>query len=183
MQATVSARRRAAMHPLNLNSGAMLKSMFRDATGDAKSHDEVCARVVSVVASLSRNCGQVGFVSAIIGSDGPEFVDRNIAILACYTDYFRSNANYPVISAADVFHKELLDQYRTVPNTSDGWFGFWRRVLGSGVSDLFMTPRWQASRGAWDEYDFASASKIRIHHHHDNPELVKIMNLHRKQSS
>ncbi|MDE1865393.1 MAG: hypothetical protein KGH94_02005 [Candidatus Micrarchaeota archaeon] len=168
-----------AVHPLNFHSGAVLKAMFRGATRGANSYDGVCAGVMGVVASLSRNCGQVGFVSAIIGSDGPQLVDRNMAILADYTDRFRNSTSYPVISAADVFHMELLDQYRSVPNSANGWFGFWRKVLGSGVSDLFMTPRWTESAGAMDEHEFARETKIRIHYRESDPELVRILARHR----
>ena len=41
---------------------------------------------------------------------------------------------------------------------------FWKMILKSGhITDIFMTPRWEISRGAKVEYITAKKLKIKIH--------------------
>lgn len=42
---------------------------------------------------------------------------------------------------------------------------FWREIFKSGhVTDVFMTPRWEKSKGAVDEYKTAQKIGLTIHY-------------------
>ncbi len=164
------------MHHLNTHSGEELKSMLRAATGRAGTYAQVRDAVCEVVGFVASRERGITFVSGLISSDGPGLVDRNILVLSDFTDHIRRVSVVPVVSAADVFHKHLLDKYRD--QSKDDWFRFWRRVLDSGVSLLMMTPRWHLSTGAKDEHEFAVARKIKVEYRHDDPELLKILHRH-----
>lgn len=162
-------------HPLNGNSGEALKEMFRRETDGAKNLEGVRTGVCSVVRFVA-NQGRIAFASGIISGDGPQFIDRNMAILAAYTDHLRRDSTIPVTSATDIFHKELLDKHRN--HTKEEWAGFWRSVLRSGVTRLIMTPRWHLSYGAIDEHDFAKERKMEIEYRYADPPLVGILRGH-----
>lgn len=163
-------------HHLNAHSGEALKRMFNEATGRARSHMEVCAGVCEVVNFVSNREGKFAFVSGIISSEGPEFIKRNMAVLADFTDHVRGSSAAPTMSASDVFHEGLLGRYRDAG--IEGWVIFWRKVIASGVGTLIMTPRWESSYGARDEHGFALKSRITVEYKHEDPELLAILRKH-----
>lgn len=164
-------------HRLNLNSGKELKALFRTATAPAESFLEIHCAVCKVVATVAKREKGFGFVAGVISSDGPQFIDRNMAILEDYTNHIRAGSQTPVMSACDVFHKALLDKYRRARNREE-WALFWRGVLSSGITTLNMTPRWMSSYGAKDEHACAENLNIRIWYRDHDPELVEILRGH-----
>ena len=108
---------------------------------------------------------QIGYVAAIITSDGEEKVGENIARLQRYTEHVRKTQNYPVFSATDVFTEELYERLFAAGFKNDDWIVFWREVLGKDfVTDIFMTPRWEQSTGASDEYQTAKRTGKNLHY-------------------
>jgi hypothetical protein len=166
----------ARTHHLNAHSGEALKRMFNEATARARSHGEVCAGVCEVVNFVSSKEGKFAFVSGMISAEGPEFVHRNMAVLADFTDQVRMGSAAPVMSASDVFHESLLGRYRDVGK--EGWAIFWRKVLASGVGTLIMTPRWESSFEAKDEHGFALKNRITVEYRHGDPVLLGILRKH-----
>lgn len=160
-------------HHLNAHSGEVLKNMFKSETSRAKGHMEVCNAVCNVVNIIASSEMKFAFVSGIISGDGPQHIDRNMAILESFTNHLRDDFSIPVMSATDVFHRDLLDQYRTEGKPQ--WAVFWRKVLKSGVGTLVMTPRWEASFGAIDEHKFALDYGIKIDYRHGDPALLEIL--------
>lgn len=111
------------------------------------------------------NDPRMGYVSGIITSDGPEHQDRNIRILAEYTDRIRGLHPFPIFSATDVFNDEVFDRINATSLPVQSWFDFWRDVLNSGyVTDIFMTPRWEKSSGARDELETAEKLGLKVHY-------------------
>lgn len=74
-----------------------------------------------------------------------------------------------MFSAIDVFSSEIYERLaewklpfneREVKARS-----FWRKILKSGhVTDIFMTPRWEKSKGATDEHKTAKEIGLKIHY-------------------
>lgn len=111
---------------------------------------------------------KIGYVSGLISSEGPQHIERNMRRLEAYTELVRKQYGFPVFSATDVFgngrfgqieefyfEKELREQH---------FIGFWRAVLGSGhITDVMMTPRWEISAGAKEEFAIAQEKEMKIH--------------------
>ncbi len=163
-------------HHFNAHGGEALKAMFRSGTDRARGLTGVCSAVCEVVRFVVSREGKFTFVSGLISADGPQFIDRNMAVLTDFTDHIRKDSTAPVMSATDVFHRSLLDLYRT--ESRDGWAVFWRKVLRSGISTLIMTPRWEDSYGAKDEHGFALQTGIQIEYRQYSPELLEILKSH-----
>lgn len=52
---------------------------------------------------------------------------------------------------------------------------FWRDILESGhVTDIFMTPRWEQSKGAIDEHEAAKQLGIKIHYMNNSKDRQKL---------
>lgn len=111
---------------------------------------------------------RIGYVSGIVSSDGVEKIPENMRILHAHTLRIRQVQSFPVFSAADLFSQELLLSLpeMQLPHAEHKhlFIGFWRDVLSAGyVTDVFLTPRWENSEGARDEYRIAQKIGLRIH--------------------
>lgn len=142
-----------------------MKKEFVLALGEVKSLDEVRDALERVFAKVKngRN-SRLGYVSGIITSDGPNFIQQNLTKLDRYTDFLRQQQDFPVFSARDIFSDELFTRLNAYHLPPKDWEKFWREILSFGhVTDVFMTPRWESSRGATDEYDTAKKLGLRLH--------------------
>ncbi len=116
-----------------------------------------------------RGLTKFGYVSGIISSDGDDKAERNIAILAEHTEKIRYTSNFPIFSATDIFTKVLYEKLEETKKPRDereaAFRTFWGEVLEMGkITDIFMTPRWEASGGAKDEHKTAQRLGITIHY-------------------
>ena len=146
---------------------------FRRAIDGTETLDEVCAAVCGVVRMVAGRGSRVGFVSGVISSDGPQLVMRNLDLLRAYTGVIGSSVDYPVFCAANVFDEKLRGRYSGTAKPE--WWTFWRKVLGSGISDFFTTPRWGLSRGGDDEHTFVKYRKVELHYLEEDPQLLDIL--------
>lgn len=124
-------------------------------------------RVFSNVEHTTPN-KHLGYVSGIISSDGPQYVKRNMQTLHTYTESLRTHSEFPIFSAVDVFgngmHEKMEEITFEYKLREKHFITFWREVLESGhITDIFMTPRWDKSQGAIDEYNTAQKLGITIH--------------------
>jgi hypothetical protein len=130
---------------------------------------EVQQNLITLFAKLHAEHKRIGYVAGILFSDGPEFFDRNVKILEDHTTRIRSEQSFPIFSSIDVFYDD--DFYNRLPETTlpydqrrKVFFDFWRAIVGCGyVTDIFMTPRWEKSEGARDEYETAKKHNLKIH--------------------
>jgi len=98
---------------------------------------------------------RIGYVSGVVTSDGPAEIPNNIRRLSSFTDRTRKKYPFPIFSATDVFDDKLFRRLDAAGFVNDDWIAFWKEVLGAEekfVTDMFMTPRWEKSRGATDEH-------------------------------
>lgn len=112
---------------------------------------------------------RVGYVAGIVTSDGEDHMQRNIDRLAALTEKLRIKVSFPIFSSVDIFGDGIYDQIedfhleRTLREKA--FVDFWRNILRSGhITDVYMTPRWDESRGARDEHETAKQMGIRIHY-------------------
>lgn len=111
---------------------------------------------------------RIGYVAGIVSSDGEDKIQANIEILASYTEKLRQTYDFPVFCAADVFTPQLFESLAEmklrVEERERHFKSFWRNVIASGhITDIFMTPRWELSSGANDEYSIAKQIGLRVH--------------------
>ncbi len=118
---------------------------------------------------------RIGYVSGTITADGRENIPKNIARLERFTEQLRSEQKFPVFSATDVFDDELFKRLDAAGFVNADWEVFWREVLGAEerfVTDMFMTPRWEKSRGATDEHRVALEVGMTIVYIDKEPEQI-----------
>jgi hypothetical protein len=138
------------------------------AVKNAKSIAEVKEGVLLVLKEL-KNQGnrRIGYVSGLITSEGSENMAKNVQRLVKFTDFVRSQNNFPIFSPTDVVSDELFERLGLEEFQKTDWEKFWRDILGTEekyVTDMFMTPRWEASRGASDEHAVAKEVGMQIHY-------------------
>lgn len=132
--------------------------------------EDMARSLVAHLAEMRAEHPQMGFVSGVISSAGEHLIVQNIARLARFADHLSVELGMPVFCAAFVFtsqHFERLPQLKLPREEREPQLvEFWRIVLRSGyVTDLFMTPGWEASAGAVDEHVVAQeVGGIKIHY-------------------
>lgn len=145
--------------------------MLRKVSIENDSLSGVCEDLIGLLKDVSGGGRvKVGYVSGIITSDGKEHIDRNMALLKRNTSKIRESVGFPVFSAADIFHNESYDKFGGIEEHE--WYAFWRNVLKSGyITEVFMTPRWEHSAGAKDEFATAGEAGILVNHTFAKPEV------------
>lgn len=113
-------------------------------------------------ASKKTSAGKVGFVSGKIFSDGLILSFWNLRKIATYTRSVRKKVDFPVFSAVDFLLSELIHSIYFGKQAGDE---YWREIFESNyITDVYMTPGWDKSKGAVNEYNIAKKNKLRIHH-------------------
>lgn len=112
---------------------------------------------------------RVGYVAGILNSDGPQHFENNRKKLADYTEKLRKMHKFPIFSVVDVFSIEVysrLEEWKLSFEEREAKARlFWQEILESGhVTDIFMTPRWEKSKGATDEHKTAKRIGLTIHY-------------------
>jgi len=112
---------------------------------------------------------KIGYVAGIINSDGQDLVERNRKRLIENAEKLRKIHNFPMFTAIDVFPPEIynnLEEWKlSFEEREEKARLFWREILKSGcVTDIFMTPRWNRSKGATDEHKTAKEIGLTIHY-------------------
>ena len=115
---------------------------------------------------------KIGYVAGVIYSEGPEFADNNLKKLSFYAEQLRALHDFPMFTAVDVFPHEVynnLEEWKlSFEEREVKVRQFWREILKSGhVTDIFMTPRWEKSKGALDEHKTARQLGLEIHYVED----------------
>lgn len=148
---------------MHKNIGPSLKS--------AKTLHHVKRNLVKLfeITRKKNNIEKIGYVAGIITSDGREYFAANRKRLADYVKKLREIHKFPMFSAVDVFSSEVYERLgewklpfreREIKARY-----FWRKILKSGhITDIFMTPRWEKSKGASNEHETAKKIGLRIHY-------------------
>lgn len=112
---------------------------------------------------------RIGYVAGILNSDGPQHFERNRKRIAEHAGVLRKIHKFPIFSAVDVFSDEIyfrMEEWKLPFEKREAKaIFFWREILKSGhVTDIFMTPRWEKSKGATDEHKTAKKLGMSIHY-------------------
>lgn len=112
---------------------------------------------------------KIGYVAGILNSDGPKHFENNRQKLTDHAERLRKIHEFPIFSAVDVFSIEIYDRLEewklSLEEREAKARLFWREILESGhVTDIFMTPRWEKSKGATDEHKTAKKIGLTIHY-------------------
>lgn len=112
---------------------------------------------------------KIGYVAGVIYSEGPKFAESNWKRLISHAERLRKIHKFPLFSATDVFPPEIysnLEEWElSFEERETKVRDFWREILKTGhVTDVFMTPRWEKSKGATDEHKTAKQIGLRIHY-------------------
>lgn len=112
----------------------------------------------------SNHVRQIGYVAGRVTADGEEKIPENLVRLTGFAEAVSQQVEYPVFSAAEVFNTDVYWKINLPhPDHEEAFYEFWRLILGSGVTDVFMSPNWKTSIGAQDEFETASRTGLRIH--------------------
>lgn len=116
-----------------------------------------------------KNNTRIGYVAGIITSDGLEHMQRNIERLARNTEEIRQTVNFPLFSATEIFgngvYNKISEFHVKEPERGELFINFWREILSSGyITDIYLTPRWDESKGARDEFETAKQQGLEIHY-------------------
>lgn len=145
-----------------------MKNKISKAVKDTNTLDEVRDALFGVFKYLREN-GQnrIGYVSGIITSEGRDKIPQNIVRLNKFSEHLRTKHDFPIFSATDVFDDKLFARLDANGFKNADWEIFWREVLGAKekfVTDMFMTPKWEKSKGATDEHKIAKFMKIKVYY-------------------
>lgn len=115
---------------------------------------------------LKKSNGPVMYVAGMVTSEGPENIEKNVAVLESWTQKIARENPFIVFSSNDVFGKSRLwKKFDNLGFINQEYVNFWRKILESGaVTDIVMTPRWEISNGARDEHKTAKRHDISIHY-------------------
>jgi len=106
---------------------------------------------------------RLGYCAGLVSSEGSEHVTKNFERLVRFARHLEQLHGFAVFSSGDIFRPEVLEIVKHSPEHD--FYQFWRNVLSSGlVTDVFMTPRWERSRGAMDEHETAKKLGIAIYY-------------------
>ena len=145
-----------------------MREAISTAVKKSKSLAEVRESLFDVFADFRKQgFDRIGYVSGMVTSGGKENIPKNIERLTKFTDHVRALYIFPVFSATDVFDDVLFVRLSAAGFKNEDWVVFWREVLGAKakyVTDIFMTPKWEESRGAADEHKTAKKMKITINY-------------------
>jgi len=140
---------------------------MQEAVREVRSLAQVGEAMLSTLAEFKKGnpeLVQLGYVSGIIGSDGPQHISRNRAILSQWAHELRLHKPFPLFAPSEIFTDAVYQAINVDELTNNDWFPFWRNILGARhITDIFMTPRWEESHGARDEYACARELGLRIH--------------------
>ena len=145
-----------------------MKERIRGAVKYAKDINEVKTSVLSVLKELkNEGAERIGYVAGLVTSEGPENIDKNVRRLVGFTEHIRTQNDFPIFSSTDVVSDELFERLGLEEFQKTDWEKFWRDILGAEgkyVTDIFMTPGWEASRGSRDEHKVAKEVGMQIHY-------------------
>ncbi len=147
-------------------AGKEIQKEIGEAVTSAKNIEEVKTILLNVLKSARENgVERIGYVAGLITSEGPENIDKNVKRLIRYADDIRSKNNFPIFASTDVISDDLFTKLGMEKIAAADWEEFWRDILGSGyVTDIFMTPRWEISKGSISEHNNAKNFNLQIHY-------------------
>ncbi|MFA7301277.1 MAG: hypothetical protein WC069_03140 [Candidatus Shapirobacteria bacterium] len=131
---------------------------------NGKNLDQISYLLIELLKEIHNEGNEnIGYVCGVISSEGPENIDKNLVRLENYTEQIRKQYDYPIFSQNDIFTPVVYKIIKESGATHDDFEKFYQKVHGSGlITYLFMTPKWELSKGATDEYKTAQRCGIKV---------------------
>ena len=144
-----------------------MRKQLQEALKNAVSFEDVLAITLKHVNELkaANPAVRIGYVSGKVTADGADRIIDNLIRLHKFTEQLEQVHGSHIFSAADVFNDDVywkINLPRPIHETE--FYDFWKKVVSSGVTDIYMTPEWEKSTGAKDEHEAAKDLNITIHY-------------------
>ena len=140
-----------------------MQKLIYQAVKKSRSFAEIEKNLIAFLKNISDKNTQIGFVTGIINSDGPECVERHKNNLQKATKLLQQQNEFPIFSCLDVYENELREMLIRQSVTYQDYLLFWRHILESGyITILYLTPGWQRSTGVKDEIMTAKKMGLKI---------------------
>ncbi len=108
---------------------------------------------------------KIGYVSGKVTADGKDRIPHNLKRMHKFTRKLKEIHGEQIFSAADIFSDIVYWKINLPrPIHEKDFYNFWRKIVSSGVTDIYMTPEWERSHGAKDEHKIAKTLNINIHY-------------------
>ncbi len=144
-----------------------MRSLIQQTVQKAENFEEVLLLTIKVISEIKKQKqdARIGYVSGKVTADGAAHITENLARLHRFTKQLEQIHGEHIFSAADVFSEEVYWKINLPrPIHEKDFYEFWRKIVSSGVTDIYMTPEWEKSTGARDEHEIATTLKLKIHY-------------------
>jgi hypothetical protein len=143
-----------------------MRDQLRKEIKNASTIEEVLKITLNLISQIKKENPdtKIGYVSGKVTTDGEENISKNLKRLHVFTEKISKEFGENIFSAADVFDEEVYWKINLPrPVHEEDFYAFWRKIVEGGITDIFMTPEWEKSIGATDEYKTAKKIGIKIH--------------------
>ncbi|MBI4098032.1 MAG: DUF4406 domain-containing protein [Candidatus Levybacteria bacterium] len=107
---------------------------------------------------------RIGFVAGKLSSKKLLDTIKNFIALNNSVKYVKRNINFPIVSSLDFFFSTILIKLTSSEKINQD---LWEKILKSGyITDIFMAPGWEESKGAVNEHQIAKKSGLKITYLH-----------------
>jgi hypothetical protein len=144
-----------------------MRTLLKKSIKKASSIEEVLQITLEIISQTKKDNSEarIGYVAGKVTTDGKENILKNLKRLHSFTEDIRKEFGENIFSAADVFDEEVYWKINIArPIHEEEFYALWQRIVGSGITDIFMTPEWEKSTGASDEHKTAKKLGIKIHY-------------------
>lgn len=144
-----------------------MRVLLKKALKNTSSIEHILQVVLDNIAKMKMKNPEVkiGYVSGKVTTDGKENILKNLERLHSFTESISKEFGSNIFSAADVFNEEVYWKINLPrPIHEKEFYDFWQKIVEGGITDIFMTPEWEKSTGATDEYKTAKKLGLKIHY-------------------
>ena len=143
---------------------------MKHALKSASTIEETLRITIGIIAKVKKDNPdtKIGYVSGKVTADGSEYITKNLTRLHNFTRMLIKTHGKFIFSAADIFNDDTYWKINIPrPIHEKDFYDFWRTVINSGVTDIYMTPDWKKSDGAKNEHETAKQLRMGIHYIED----------------
>lgn len=136
---------------------------FDTTLNGATTYDQIAERIAHAIAEMKgRGFGRIGFVS---GPLGKETMTEDMEKMRAREVELQREHGFPFLSSADIFGKHWRDIEETAlpqPERHLRMNDLFGKILGSGVTDIYMMDGWRQADGCVHESQVAEDLGINV---------------------
>lgn len=144
-----------------------MRKTLQKAIKKASTFEDVLQITVGFISTIKNENSniKIGYVAGKVTADGVNNIPKNLKRLHKFTNKLTKIHGDYIFSAADVFNDEVYWKINIAkPVHEEDFYKFWREIIESGITDIYMTPEWERSDGARDEHKRARELGITVHY-------------------